>query len=144
MKNNLFQLTFPDSDWKETTTYTFEGPDDSGVKHNLVLVVIDDIPKGVELKAYAKAQCDISSHMMPGFDYVEEKETVLPNGVKTCEIIYKYMPSDEVVLFQKQWHMFIGGKAFIFTSTFNKKTLATIANDVARIVGSLKILHGEE
>ena len=48
MNNNLFQLTIPDTDWKETTTYTFEGPNDSGVQHNLVLVILNDVPKKVE------------------------------------------------------------------------------------------------
>ena len=139
MHNHLFQLTFPDSDWKETTTYTFEGPNDGGVQHNLVLAIMDDYPKIVELKDWAKAQCDISTHLLPGFEYVEEKEGVLPSGIKTYEIIYKYIPAEGVVLFQKQWYMFINEKAYIFTSTFNKKTLNTIANDVVRIVASLRV-----
>ncbi|MBN1578803.1 MAG: DcrB-related protein [Chitinispirillaceae bacterium] len=142
--NNLFQLTFPDSDWKETTTYTFEGPNDSGVQHNLVLAIMDDFPKNVELKDWAKAQCDVSTHLLPGFEYVEEKENTLPSGVKTYEIVYKYIPADEVILFQKQWYMFIDEKAYIFTSTFSKKTLNTILNDVARIVASLRVGKGEE
>jgi hypothetical protein len=142
MVNNLFQLTFPDTDWKETTTYTFEGPNDSGVQHNLVLVVLNDIPQETPLKEYAKAQCDITTNLLPGFEYVEEKECVLPSGVKIYEIIYKYIPADKVVLFQKQWYMFINGKAYIFTSTFSKKTLCTIANDVARIIASLNVGGG--
>jgi len=139
MENNIFKLTFPDSDWKETTTYTFEGPNDSGVQHNLVLVILDSIPNGAVLGEYAKAQCDMSTYMLPGFEYVEEKDNELPSGIKTYEIIYKYIPADGVVLFQKQWYMFIDKKAYIFTSTFSKKTLATIANDVAEIVASLEI-----
>jgi len=139
MKNNHFTLTFPDSDWKETTTYTFEGPNDSGVQHNLVLVILDSIPKDASLDEYAKTQCDMSTHMLPGFEYVEEKGNELPTGVRTFEIIYKYIPADGVVLFQKQWYMFINKKAYIFTSTFSKKTLSTIANDVAEIVASLDV-----
>jgi hypothetical protein len=139
--NNLFQLTFPETDWKETTTYTFEGPNDSGVQHNLVLVILDR-PKDIPLKEYAKAQCDVSTHLLPGFDYVEERENTLPSGVKTYEIIYKYIPADGVILFQKQWHMFIDNKMYIFTSTFSKKTLGTIANDVAQIVASLRVGGG--
>jgi len=142
MINNHFTLTFPDSDWKETTTYTFEGPNDSGVQHNLVLVILDSIPKDAQLDEYAKAQCDMSTHLLPGFEYVEEKGNELPTGVKTFEIIYKYIPADGVVLFQKQWYMFINKKTYIFTSTFSKKTLSTIANDVAEIVTSLSV--GEE
>lgn len=137
--NHHFSLTFPATDWKETTTYTFEGPNDSGVQHNLVLVILDSIPKNAQLGEYAKAQCDMSTHMLPGFEYIEEKENELPSGVSTYEIIYKYIPADGVVLFQKQWYMFIDKKAYVFTSTFSKKTLSTIANDVAEIVASLNV-----
>jgi hypothetical protein len=73
--NSLFQLTFPDTNWKETTTYTFEGPNDSGVRHNLVLVILDNIPKETPLNEYAKVQCDIATHLLPNFEYVEEKWT---------------------------------------------------------------------
>ena len=141
--NNLFRLSFPD-DWKETTTYTFEGPYDSGVQHNLVLAILNEYPESVELKEWAKAQCDVTTNLLPGFEYVEEKENTLPSGVKTYEIIYKYIPVDEMILFQKQWYMFIGGKAYIFTSTFSKKTLNTVANDVAKIVASLQVGRGGE
>lgn len=137
--NNIFQLTFPDEDWRETTTYTFEGPNDSGVQHNLVLVILDDMPENVELGEYARANCDVTTNLLPGFEYVEEKEGSLPSGIKTWEIVYKYIPSDDVVLFQKQWYIPIGKKVFVFTSTFSKKTLATIANDVAGIVASLRV-----
>lgn len=130
---------FPDDGWKETTTYTFEGPCEGGVQHNLVLVVLDDFPRSAELKEWAKAQCDVSGALLPGFDYVDERESELPSGVRTYEIIYKYIPAEGVVLFQKQWYMIIGAKAYVFTSTFSKKTLSTIANDVARIVASLKV-----
>lgn len=129
----------PDDGWKETTTHTFEGPYDGGVQHNLVLVVLNDFPRSVALKEWAKTQCDISSSLMPGFDYVDERESELPSGAKTYEIVYKYTPVDGVVLFQKQWFMIIGKKAYVFTSTFSKKTLSTIANDVAKIVASLKV-----
>lgn len=142
--NHQFKLTFP-NDWKETTVYTFEGPYDSGVQHNLVLNIINDIPEDIDLKEWAKAQCEVTTYLLPGFEYVNEKEGQLPSGVKTYEIVYKYTPSDDVILYQKQWYMFINGKGYIFTSTFNKKTLNTIAEDVAKIVASLKVrVDGEE
>jgi hypothetical protein len=136
--NNLFQLTFPEQ-WKETTVYTFEGPHDSGVQHNLVLTIDTSVPKDVSLKDYAKGQHEATTRLLPGYEFVDEKEKTMPSGVPVYEITYKYVPADEVVLFQKQWFMFIEKKAYIFTSTFNKKTLNTLANDVAGIIGSLTL-----
>jgi len=136
--NHIFQLTFPDDGWKETTVHTFEGPHDSGVQHNLVLTIDKNLPKDVDLKVYAKAQHEATTRLLPGYEFIEEKEKKMPSGDPIYEITYKYIPADEVVLFQKQWYMFIKEKAFIFTSTFSKKTLNTLANEVMEIIGSLK------
>lgn len=141
--NHQFKITFPDG-WKETTVYTFEGPFDSGIQHNLVLTIVKDIPETVDLKDWAKVQCESSSYLLPGFEYVSEKEGKLPSGVKTYEIIYKYIPSDDAILFQKQWYLFIDGNAYIFTSTFTKKTLNTLGEVVAKIVASLEVAEEEE
>jgi hypothetical protein len=143
MKNNLFQLTFPDDGWKETTVYTFEGPHDSGVQHNLVMTIDQNAPKDVALKDYAKGQFEATTHLLPGFEFIEEKEKKMPSGEPIYEITYKYIPADEVILFQKQWYMFFNNKAFIFTSTFSKKTLTTIAQEVMEIIGTLKVISDD-
>lgn len=144
MINTLFQLTFPDENWKETTVFTFEGPHDSGVQHNLVLTVDRNVPKDVLLKDYAKGQFEATTHLLPGFEFIEEKEKAMPSGEPLYEITYKYMPADEVTMFQKQWYLFSNKKAFIFTSTFSKKTLNTIANEVMEIIASLKVGEKQE
>jgi hypothetical protein len=136
--NTLFTLTFPDDGWKETTVYTFEGPHDGGVQHNLVLTVDPNVTNDIALKDYAKGQFDATTRLLPGFEFIGEKEKKMPSGEPIYEITYKYIPADEVVLFQKQWYLFVDKKAFIFTSTFSKKTLNTIANDVIQIIASLK------
>lgn len=144
MNNNLFHLTFPDNEWKETTIHTFEGPFDSGVQHNIVLMIDPNVPKDYSLKDYAKDQCERAATQLPGFEYVDQKEKVMRTGIPAYEIIYKYMPTDEVVLFQKQWYMVIKKKIYIFTSTFNKKTLNTIANDIEGIIESLQMAEAVE
>jgi hypothetical protein len=87
--NNLFQLAFPDDGWKETTVHTFEGPHDSGVQHNLVLTVDQNPPRDIELKNYAKGQFEITTHLLPGFEFIEEKEWMMPSGAPIYEITYK-------------------------------------------------------
>jgi hypothetical protein len=139
MNNNLFQLTFPDEGWKETTVYTFEGPHDGGVQHNMVLTIDTNVPKDLSLKDYAKGQHEVTTRLLPGYEFVGGKDAAILPGVPAYEITYKYIPAEEVVLFQKQWFMVIDNKAYIFTSTFNKKTLNTIINDVIAIIASLKV-----
>lgn len=142
--NNAFFLTFPDNEWKETTIHTFEGPFDSGVQHNIVLMIDPKVPKDISLKDYAKDQCESAATQLPGFEYVNQKERTMLSGIPAYEITYKYIPTDDVILFQKQWYMVIGKKMYIFTSTFNKKTLNTIANDIEEIIESLQMAEAVE
>jgi hypothetical protein len=63
----------------------------------------------------------------------------LPSGLPAYEIVYKYVPADEVILFQKQIFVIVKGKGFVLSSTFSKKTLKTIAYDVDAIIASLRV-----
>ena len=52
-KNNRFTLTFPDG-WSDSTVFTFNGPEDSGVKHNIVVTIDPFFDKIMSIAAYAK------------------------------------------------------------------------------------------
>ena len=140
MTNNIFQLTFPDEDWRETTTYTFVGPFDSGVQHNLVLVIDPSVDKKIPLADYAKQQFGTSKAALPGFEMINEREINMPSGIPAYEIVYRYSPSDSQIFFQKQIFMIIEGKGYIFSSTFSKKTLQTIAPYIDQIIASFRPL----
>jgi hypothetical protein len=141
--NNLFILTFPDQGWRETTTYTFEGPHDSGVQHNLVMVIDPSVDKKISLADYAKQQFGVSKQAMPGFEMINEREINMPSGIPAYEIVYRYSPSDSQTYFQKQIFMIIEGKGYIFSSTFSKKTLQTIAPYIDQIIASFRPLTME-
>jgi hypothetical protein len=142
MNNNLFQLAFPDG-WKETTVYTFEGPHDSGLQHNLIVVVDQYAGKDCELKEYVHGQLATTSLTLPGYELVNEKEFALPDGCPALLIVYKYVPAENTVLFQKQVFVKKADSVYIFTATFNKKTLQTIANDIDQIISSFRIFEAQ-
>lgn len=135
--NNLFKLTFPDG-WKETTVYTFEGPHDSGVQHNLVLTVLPALQQDVDLETFAKHQTETSAGMLPGFEMVSEKPAVFFSGATGVEITYSYRPTDDIKFFQKQWYFAMNDNVYLFTATFNKKTVKTIATEVEQVIRSLR------
>jgi hypothetical protein len=140
--NNLFQITLPEQ-WKETTIHTFQGPHDSGVQHNLVLVIDPDVPKKTDLREYARIQSGTTKEALPGFALIKESEKTMPGGVPAFEIVYKYVPGEGIELFQKQVFMIIEGKGYIFSATFSKKSLQTIAYEVDEIIKSMRILKQE-
>lgn len=140
--NNQFQISLPDG-WEDKTIFTFQGPLDSGVQHNVVLLVDNTVGK-TELAEYVKSQMATSKEALPGFAMIREGEKDLASGIKAYEVVYKYMPSDQQALYQKQLYMIIDGKAYAFTSTFSKKTLQTIANEVDGIIESFRTGKAEE
>jgi hypothetical protein len=137
--NNHFSVDLPGG-WKETTVYTFEGPHDSGVQHNLVLVIDQDVPNGIGLERYARMQSEHTSAALPGYEFISGREITLPSGFPAYETVHKYVPAENTVLFQKQVTVVMERKAYVLTSTFSKKTLKTIANQVDCIIASLRPL----
>jgi hypothetical protein len=141
--NNLFRLTFPDG-WKETTVYTYEGPFDGGMQHNLVLSISPGIHKETAVERFARDLLAASAQSMPGFEMMEEGEQKLPTGESMFVAIYKYSPSDEISYYQKQYYVIRDFKGYIFTSTFSRKTLETFAWQVDHIVMSLMTTFGRD
>lgn len=134
--NGHFRITLP-SGWENQTVYTYKGPDDSGVQHNLVLI-IDNEAGGVDLKTYAKLRLDSIKDTLTGFELLGQREKDLKSGNKAYEIVYKWSPSADKTLVQKQVFTIIGGKAYNFTSSFSKKTIQTIGVQVDEIIDSFQ------
>lgn len=143
-KNNQFSISLPE-DWSDTTVHTFQGPFDSGVQHNLVLVIDSKVDKKMDVASYAKSQLTQSKVALPGFEMINEKEKTMKYDISAYEIVYKYIPADEVTLYQKQVFIIIKGIAYSFTSSFSKKTLKTIAHEVDEIIASfMPVMKNED
>ncbi|UCE67681.1 MAG: DcrB-related protein [Candidatus Zixiibacteriota bacterium] len=131
---NRFRIDFPDG-WEDQTIYTFKGPDDSGVQHNLVLIIDNEVG-GVDLNTYAKLRLESIKDTLTGFELMGQREKELKSGNKAYEIVYKWTPAENKTLVQKQVFTIIGGKAYNFTSSFSKKTIQTIGVQVDEIIDS--------
>jgi hypothetical protein len=137
-----FKITLP-SGWEDQTIYTYKGPDDSGIQHNLV-VIIDNEPGGLSLEEYARLRLDSIKDTLSGFELLSERDRDLKSGHKAHEIVYKWAPSDDKILVQKQVFTIMGNKAYNFTSSFSKKTIKTIGVEVDAIIDSFKPIAESE
>ena len=135
--NSLFQLTLPD-DWEDVTVHTYKGPIDDGVQHNIVLSIDNKIDKNLSLTDYVSKQMAGSKQTLPGFEMIKEGKSKLKSGIPVYIVIYRFRATDEQAIFQKQLFIVHEGKAYMFTSTFSKKTLKTISQDVDKIIASFK------
>jgi hypothetical protein len=126
------KITLPDG-WEDQTVYTFKGPDDSGVQHNLVLI-IDSQPDAGDPASYAGMRIRALKETLSGLEIMSEKEKDLKSGYKAYEVVYKWMPAENKTLVQKQVYVIIENRAYNFTASFSKKTIKTIGSQVDEMI----------
>lgn len=139
--NRLFALNLPEG-WTDTTVYTFEGPDDSGVRHNLV-VSVTPLEKDIGVVQFAKSQLELSTQALPGLEITGQSESSLPSGVPAYIVVYRFTSAENTTVYQKQYYVKVGERGYTFTASFSKKTLKTIAAEVDRIVGGFREIDPE-
>lgn len=130
--NNRFKIEFPDG-WEDQTIHYFMGPDESGLQHTLSLQV-DTQPNTDELEEYARERLDQVLESMPGAEVLKEEETQLPNGAPMYEVVYKWAPSEDKVVFHKLVFVQHGKTMYNFNGTFTKKTIKTLGVEVDRMI----------
>jgi hypothetical protein len=127
--------------WEDQSVYTFKGPDDSGVQHNLLLVIDRDI-SGIDLAEYAEQKMEGLKEGLQGMEILKQQEKQLKSGIAAYEVVFKWGPTPETILFQKQVYLIVDNKGYTFTATFSKKTLQTIGNEVDAMINSFKPVPG--
>jgi len=132
--NSQFRVDLPDG-WEDRTVHLFMGPDDSGVQHMMQLIVDPDTG-GVDLAEYARNRIDAVMESLQGAEILKEEEKILDNGRTIYECVYKWMPTDDEIIFRKNVFMIIDGAGYTFAGNFSKKTLKTIGVEMDRIIES--------
>lgn len=134
--NDQFHIELPDG-WEDRTVHQFLGPDDSGVQHVLNLVV-DPNAQTDDVGGYARDRIDQIVESMPAAEIIKEESKTLANGVEAYAVVYKWVPPNGNVIFQKLVYMIRDGIAYSFSANFSKKTIKTIGVEVDKIIESFK------
>ncbi len=133
---SLFKIDLP-SDWEDQTIYTYMGPEDSGTYHVMTLN-IDHHVQAVSLSEYAREQIDAVLNSLQGAEVLKDEEITLENGNQAHEFIYRWIPTDDNVIFKKMVFMLLDDVGYIFTANFTKKTMKTIRHEVDQIINSFE------
>ncbi|SYZ72862.1 hypothetical protein TRIP_C20977 [Candidatus Zixiibacteriota bacterium] len=131
-QNDLFKITLPDT-WKDRTVHTFMGPEDSGVQHNMTLV-IDKEDEYFDLQGYAAERRDQILETLQGVDILKDEQKSLANGTVAWELVYKWIPVEGTVIFQKMLFVLVDNAIYTFSGNFSKKTIKTIGVEFEKIV----------
>jgi hypothetical protein len=133
--NNLFAIRIPDG-WYDDTIYTIMGPEDNGVKHNLVITVDSVIDtKKMSLRDAAFLRIESLKENLPGLEILNEAEKMLPQSERTVyEVVYTFVQNESKPVFQKQVYLIEDKILYTFAASFSKKTIKTIGTIVDEMI----------
>ena len=137
-----FQLKLA-SGWEDQTIYTYIGPENSGFQHLLTLVV-DRYAGKTGLSDYVREKREMTLNTMPGMEVLKEEEKTLASGYTAIELVFKWIPSDQNIIFRKQVYLIVDEVGYIFSANFSKKTIKTIGTEVDRMIDSFDPSPGDE
>jgi hypothetical protein len=132
--NNRFQIQLPE-DWIDQSVYIFNGPEAGGFHHNLSLV-IDNGLSDDDLEAFAQERIDAYLNATPAAELLKNERKTFSNGTEAIEVVVKWVPTDNKVIFQKRVFMVIDDVGYSFTANFTKQTIKTIGLQVDEMINS--------
>lgn len=138
--NNQFSLKFPKEGlgWRETTVYTFEGPEEDGVKHNILVTIDNDVDID-DLEKYADLQISALENSLQGYTELKREEIKLEKGLPAYELVYKWCPMKSVKVYQKVIYILQNDTGYTLTATFSKRTFKIHGPVVDKILKSFEV-----
>jgi hypothetical protein len=133
--NNLFAIRISEG-WVDETVYTIMGPEEDGVKHNLVISVDREFDtKEMTLKDAAFLRIESLKQHLNGLEILNETEKMLPQSERTIyEVVYKFVQNENKPVFQKQVFLIEKKRLYIFVASFTKKTIKTLGTLVDEMI----------
>ncbi len=130
--NNRFQISLPEG-WADQSVYIFDGPESGGIKHNLTLV-IDNALEEDDLDLFAQERIDAVVGATPGMEILKQEKKKLPNSNEAVEVVIKWIPVDDKIIFVKKVYLMVDGVGYTFSADFTKQTIKTIGRQVDEMI----------
>ena len=132
--NNRFALHVPDT-WEDKTVYTFEGPEEDGIRHN-IWVTIENNVEVPDLERYAQMNIQAVENELQGYHGLKQGLLTLQNCHPAYEHVYRWSPVENREVYQRVMYVLKNKTGYILTSTFSKKTWKILGSEVDKILRS--------
>jgi hypothetical protein len=139
--NDTFRLELPGG-WEDRTVHYFSGPKENGIQHSLNITVDREIDTR-DIREYAWDHIDQLVDTVPAMTILKSGDKALFPGAPAWEVIYKWVPAEKQVVFQKVVYAILDEKAYTFSARFTKKTLKTMGREVDGIIATFAPLPRE-
>lgn len=135
--NNQFSLAFPE-DWKEQSVYRFEGPQEDGIQHAIVVSLENDV-EIPSLEKYAELQIRSIETELQGYQELKRGPLVLNNQLPAYELVYKWLPVEDRKVYQRAVWILFNNTGYMISATFSKKTWKIFGPEVDKIIKSFTV-----
>jgi hypothetical protein len=132
--NNKFSLKVPDT-WQDKTVYTFEGPEEDGIRHN-IWVTIENNVEVPDLEQYAQLNIQATETALQGYRELKRGSLALNNRQPAYELIYRWSPLEKREVYQRVMYVLKNRTGYILTSSFSKKTWKMLGTEIDKIFKS--------
>lgn len=135
-RGNGFTIDLPE-EWQDETVYALTGTTEDGIQHNVLINVEQNVETG-SVAEYADRQIETLTTQLQGCRLLKRGETLLSNGLEAYEVIFRWCPAEEVMLYQRQIYALFENTAYTLTTTFTKRSRKTMGPEVDRIIMSFR------
>jgi hypothetical protein len=132
--NNKFSLRVP-ATWEDKSVYTFEGPEEDGVRHN-IWVTIENNVEVPDLEQYAQMNIQAAETALQGYRELKRGPLALNNRQPAYELVYRWSPVADREVYQRVIYVLYNRTGYILTATFSKKTWKMLGTEIDKIFKS--------
>ena len=131
----MFYLDLPGG-WEDHTNYMFMGPHHVNHQHVLTLNLVRN-PGQKDLEEFGRERVAALVSASGEQDVVKEGIVTLPSGQEAYEYVYKWVPSNDRILFKRFVYLLIDKVGYVFSIDFTKPSLKTVGLEVMQLIDSL-------
>lgn len=135
--NNRFSLKLSE-DWKDQSVYRFEGPQEDGIQHAIVVSLENDV-EIPSLEKYAELQIRSLETELQGYQELKRGPLVLNNQLPAYELVYKWVPVEDRKVYQRAVWILFNNTGYMISATFSKKTWKIFGPEVDKIIKSFTV-----
>jgi hypothetical protein len=131
-KESRFDFNLPRG-WQDQTVYSFVGPEDSGVRHG-VRMLVDRKLLQKDINSFAAVKAQPIRDMLQSVEILKDEETTVDGCHPSYEFVYKLMLSDTKAMIHACVMVIAEGMGFCFEARFTKRSYKTVGLQLRNVI----------
>jgi hypothetical protein len=101
------------------------------------MIYVDRQLRHDSIQSFAREKIDPIISNMPGVEVLKDENVSIDGCNAAYEFVYKWIPTDEQVFYQKYVFVIAEGAGFTFHGTFTKRSFKTVGRQFKDVVEAL-------